>query len=222
MSTPDRELPLEEVPEPPLYRLVDGDGAPALESAEIGGEEAAVGALFSTPELAREFSGSAGDLGFPSLAGFSPEEAPSGGGHPLPEAGYVLVVTDHGTGLFHAEDLAFRLAGEPSGAWGGLSFPLYLLADERGESPLVSVDDEEGELLVAALFTSPERAGAFREQASHLELPGSLGTIEDADGLRRHALIARREGARYVVIDPEAGETEAIPVEELIGETDGP
>ena len=132
------------------------------------------------------------------------------------------MVTDHGTGLFHTEDLALRLSGEPPEAVDTPGFPHNLLADERGESPLVSVEDEEGELLVAALFTSPERAGAFRDKASHLELPGSLGTIEDADGLRRHALIARRTGASYVVIDPEAGETEAIPVEELIGETDGP
>lgn len=216
MSTPERELPLEEVTGP-LYRLVDGSGSPVLERAELGGEEgeeADVGVLFASPELAREFSGSAAELGFPSLAGLSPEEAPAAGGYPLPEAGYVLVVTGSGTGLFHAADLAARLAGEPPGA--GLTFPLYLLADERGESPLISVDDEEGPLLVAALFTTPRRARAFLEKASHLGLPDSLGTIDDADGLRRHARVARRAGARYVVVDPEAGETDAIPVEELI------
>lgn len=225
MSTPDRELPLEEVPGPPLYRLVDGSGAPVLESMSVGGEgseEAAVGALFASPGLAREFAGSAAELGFPSLAGLSPEEAPAGGGHPLPEAGYVLVVTGHGTGLFHAGDLAARLAGAPRKTQDtGMSFPLHLLADERGESPLISVDDEEGELLVAALFTSPESAGAFRENAGHLGLPDSLGTIDDADGLRRHALVAQRAGARYVVVDPEAGETDAIPVEDLTGEPPG-
>lgn len=230
MSTPDRELPLGEVPGPPLYRLVDGSGGAALERSEVGGEVADVGVLFGSPDLAREFSEGAAGFGFPALAGLSPEEAPAGGGYPLPEADYVLVVTDQGTGLFHAEDLAARIAeaprGTPSAASGAPvpGFPLYLLADERGESPLISVDEreaggEEGEFLVAALFTSPERAGAFREKAGHLDLPESLGTIDDADGLRRHALVAQRAGARYAVIDPEAGETEAIPVEDLIRET---
>lgn len=230
MSTPDRELPLGEVPGPPLYRLVDGSGAAALERSEVGGEVADVGVLFGSPDLAREFSEGAAGFGFPTLAGLSPEEAPAGGGYPLPGAGYVLVVTGRGTGLFHAEDLAARLvemAEAPRGtpfATGGApvpGFPLYLLADERGESPLISVDEggEESEFSVAALFTSPERAGAFRERAAHLDLPESLGTIEDADGLRRHALVAQRAGARYAVIDPEAGETEAIPVEDLIRET---
>lgn len=222
MSTPDRELPLDEVPGPPLYRLVDGSGAPAVEHVEIGesGEESPVGVVFSAPELAREFSGNAAELGFPALAGLSPEEAPAGGGYPLPEAGYVLVVTDRGTGLFHADDLAARLtAGTPEM---GLSFPLYVISDERGESPLISVEDEEGELLVAALFTSPDNARSFREKADHLILPDSLGTIEDADGLRRHALVARDAGADYAVLDPESGETEAIPVEDLIQRPDGP
>ncbi|WP_047865301.1 hypothetical protein [Rubrobacter aplysinae] len=231
MTTPDRELPLEEVPGPPLYRLVDGSGAPVLEHAEIGGEageEGLVGVIFASPDLAREFSEEAGGLGFSALAGLSPEEAPAGGGYPLPGAGYVLVVSERGTGLFHAEDLAARLAPVPGpGAPGtaSLSFPLYLISDEAGESPLISVADEEaGEegLLVAALFTSPELAGDFRRRAGHLGLPGSLGTIEDADGLRRHALVAQKAGARYVVVDPEAGETDALPVEELIRYPYGP
>lgn len=224
MSTPDRELPLGEVPGPPLYRLVDGSGAAALERSEVGGEVADVGVLFGSPELAREFSEGAAGFGFPALAGLSPEEAPAGGGYPLPEAGYVLVVTGRGTGLFHAEDLAARIAeaprGTPSVASGAPvpGFPLYLLADERGESPLISVDDEEGELLVAVLFTSPESARIFLERAQDLGVPELLGTIDDAEGLRRHALVAQRAGARYAVIDPEAGETEAIPVEDLIRE----
>lgn len=225
MSTPDRELPLGEVPGPPLYRLVDGSGGAALERSEVGGEIVDVGVLFGSPDLAREFSEGAAGFGFPALAGLSPEEAPTGGGYPLPEAGYVLVVTDQGTGLFHAEDLAARIAeaprGTPSAASGAPvpGFPLYLLADERGESPLISVDDEEGELLVAVLFTSPESARIFLERAQDLGVPELLGTIDDSDGLRRHALVAQRAGARYAVIDPEAGETEAIPVEDLIRET---
>jgi hypothetical protein len=240
LTTPDRELPLEEVPGPPLYRLVDGSGASALERAEIGGEageEALVGALFASPDLAREFSGSASELGFPALAGLSLEEAPSGGGYPLPEAEYVLVVTGRGTGLFHAGDLAARLAAPPPPSVPDptdRSYPLYLISDEAGESPLISVEDDEDQeagnnedegeagLLVAALFTSPGRADAFRRRAAHLALPESLGTIDDADGLRRHALVAQRAGARYVVVDPEAGETDAIPVEELIRSLDGP
>lgn len=225
MSTPDRELPLDEVPGPPLYRLVDGSGGVALERSEVGGEVADVGVLFGSPDLAREFSEAAAGFGFPALAGLSPEEAPAGGGYPLPEAGYVLVVTDQGTGLFHAEDLAARIAEIPRDTPSAASeapvsgFPLYLLADERGESPLISVDDEEGELLVAVLFTSPESARIFLESARDLGVPELLGTIDDADGLRRHALVAQRAGARYAVIDPEAGETEAIPVEDLIRET---
>jgi hypothetical protein len=71
-------------------------------------------------------------------------------------------------------------------------------------------------VLVAALFSVPEKARAFKENASHLNLPDGLATIDDADGLRRHALVARQAGADYAVIDPEAGTIEAIPVEELI------
>ena len=81
---------------------------------------------------------------------------------------------------------------------------------------MITVETDGEEALVAALFSSPGRARAFRAKASHLELPDSLGTIEDRDGLRRHALVARQAGAAYAVIDPESGLTEAIPMEELI------
>lgn len=212
MSSPDRELPLQEVPHT-LYRLVDGSGEPVRERTEVGGEEALVGALFSSAELAREFAASAADFGMPALSGLAAEEAPPD--HPLAEADLALVVTSRGTGLFHTSDVAARLAGTTQ--LPEFEFPLYVLADERGESPLISVEDETGELMVAALFTSPERAGRFRENAPHLQLPESLGSIDDADGLRRHALVARNSGAQYVVIDPEAGETDAIPVDELAG-----
>ena len=188
-------------------------GEPVRERTEVGGEEALVGALFSSSELAREFAASAAEFGMPALSGLKAEEAPSE--YPLPEADLALVVTSRGTGLFHASDLVSRLAGTTQ--LPEFEFPLYVLADERGESPLISVEDETGELMVAALFTSPERAGRFKENAPHLELPESLGSIDDADGLRRHALVARNSGAQYVVIDPEAGHTEAIPVEELAG-----
>lgn len=221
MSTPDRELPLEEVPGPPLYRLVDGSGAPVYERAEVGGEEASVGTLFASAELARAFSEEAEGVGLPALSGLLIEAVrEAGDGYPLPDAEYVLVVADSGTGLFYASDLAAHLSGEPRGG-PELAFPLWVIVDERGDSPLISVEDEEGEVLVAALFTSPESAGAFRESAGHLGLPESLGTIDDADGLRRNALVARRAGARYVVVDPEAGETDAIPVEDLIGGPQG-
>jgi hypothetical protein len=121
----------------------------------------------------------------------------------------VLVVSGAGTGLFHAGDLAHRAAEEE-----GVPLPLYVISDEIGESPLISVEREE--VLVAPLFSSPERARAFREQASHLDLPDRLGSIEDREGLRRHALVARQAGAGYAVVDPESGLTEAIPIEELI------
>lgn len=72
------------------------------------------------------------------------------------------------------------------------------------------------ETLVAALFSSPEKAREFRERASHLDLPHRLATIEDRDGLRRHALVARDAGARYAVIDPGPGLAEAVPIGDLI------
>lgn len=218
MSTPERELPLDEVPGPPLYRLVDGSGEPVYESAEVSGEEAAVGTLFASAELARAFSEEAEGVGLPALSGLLIQELrEADDGYPLPDADYVLVVADGGTGLFYASDLAAHLRGDPRGE-PELTFPLWMIVDEAGESPLISVEDDGGEVLVAPLFTSPEAATELGERAPHLGLPDSVGTIEDADGLRRHALVAREAGARYVVVDPEAGETDAIPVEDLIGE----
>jgi hypothetical protein len=93
---------------------------------------------------------------------------------------------------------------------------LYVISDERGEAPLISVETSGEEVLVAALFSSPQKARAFREKASHLDLPDRLGSIEDRGGLSRHALVARQAGAGYAVVDPESGLTEAIPIEELI------
>ena len=52
---------------------------------------------------------------------------------------------------------------------------------------------------------------------TRLNLPDRLGTIEDTEGLRRHALVARQAGAGYAVINPESGTTEAISIEEFTG-----
>lgn len=215
MSDPTRELRLEDLPRPPFFKLVDSAGAEAFATTTVGGELATVGALFSSRELAKEFSGNAGELGMPGLAGTAPRKLPNRESVELyatGEADYLLVVSERGTGLFHAGDLAHRLVRQKD----TLPFPLYLFSDERGEAPLVSVEDEDEELLVAALFSSPEKARTFRDQAPHLYLPDRLATIEDLESLRRHALVARQAGAAYAVIDSEPGPTEAIPIEDLI------
>ena len=215
MSDVSRELRLEELPRPPLFKLAGGDGEDVFEETEVGGGSSKVGALFATRELAEEFSAGAEGLGMEALSGLEPRRlgdwravevyAASG-------ADYVLAISEKGTGLFHSGDVARRAAE----AVGEVPFPLYVISDGRGEAPLISVETAGEEALVAALFSSPEKARAFREKASHLDLPDSLGTIEDQAGLRRHALVARQAGADYAVIDPESGLTEAIPVEEFI------
>jgi hypothetical protein len=216
VSEPVRELTLDELPRPPLFRLVDEEGRDVFAEAEVGGKPATVGVLFADGELARGFSADASEHGMNAFAGLEPRElkdwetlevfAAAGGD-------YVLVVSGDGVGLFHSGDVARKAVEKP----GEILFPLYLLSDERGEAPLISVETEdEGEVMVVALFSSPERAHVFRERAFHLDLPDRLGTIDDAEGLRRHALVARRAGADYAVIDPESGTTEAIPVEDLI------
>lgn len=214
------ELSLADLPQPPLFKLTGDAGEDAFEAAEVGGEPATVGAVFGSRELAEEFSAGAAGYGMPSFAGLAPRELgdwEAVEGYALSGEDYVLVVSERGTGLFHAGDVAGRAAEKA----GEMPFPLYVIADERGEAPLVSVEDEEGTLSVAPLFSSPERARVFREHAGHLELPDQLATIEDADGLRRHALVARQAGAGYAVVDPERGEAEAIPVEDLISAPGG-
>jgi len=209
------ELTLEGFPRPPLFRLVDPDGREVFQETEVSGERALVGALFSDRELAGEFSAGAAAHGLEDLAGLDQRELPDWGAvevFALSGPDYVLVVAERGAGLFHATDVAQRvqeMAGE-------IPLPLYMISDEGGEAPLISVEADEGEVLVAALFSSHEGARNFRERAAHLGLPESLGTIEDEEGLRRHALIARQAGATYAVIDPASGLTEAIPIEELI------
>jgi hypothetical protein len=215
MSGPTRVLSLNELPHPPLYRLVDEEGRDVFQETEVGGEPASVGVLFAGSELAREFAAGVSEHGMDALSGLEPWELEDWAMvEVFASAGedYVLVISRGGTGLFHAGDVALRAAERA----GEIPLPLYLISDERGEAPLISVETDEGEVQVAALFSTPEKARAFRERAAHLDLPDSLGTIDDADGLRRHALVAQQAGANYAVVDPESGLTEAIPVEELI------
>lgn len=209
------ELILDDLPRPPLFKLVDPEGKDVFQQTEVGGERSLVGALFSDRELAGEFSAGAAAHGMESLSGLDPRQLPGWASvedFALSGAGYLLVLSERGAGLFHAEDVAQKvqeLAGE-------IPFPLYLISDERGEAPLISVEVDDGEVLVAALFSSLQKARDFRERAAHLDLPDSHGTIEDREGLRRHALVAREAGADYAVVDPASGLTEAIPIQELI------
>jgi len=214
MAEPGGGLTLGDLPRPPLFRLADREGQDVLQETEVGGERARVAALFSDRELAVEFSAGAAEHGMEKLAGADPrgladwaavEDFALGG------ADYVLVVSGFGAGLFHAEDVAAEAAGRR----GEIPFPLYVISDERGEAPLITVEVEGGEILVTPLFGSPEGARAFREGAAHLGLPDMLGTIDDRDGLARHALVARETGAQYAVIDPGTGLTDAVPIEEL-------
>ena len=209
------ELILDDLPRPPLFKLVDPEGKDVFQQTEVGGERSLVGALFSDRELAGEFSAGAAAHGMESLSGLDPRQLPDWASvedFALSGAGYLLVVSEGGAGLFHAEDVAQK-AQELEGE---IPFPLYLISDERGEAPLISVEVDEGEVLVAALFSSLQKARDFRERAAHLDLPDSHGTIEDREGLRRHALVAREAGADYAVVDPASGLTEAIPIQELI------
>ena len=208
-------LALEGLPRPPLFKLVDREGRDVLQETEVGGERAGVAAHFYDREHAGELYAGAAEHGMEALAGTDPRELASWDAveaFALGGADYVLVVSGEGAGLFHAEDVAREAAGRR----GGVPFPLYVISDETGEAPLISVEVEGGEILVAALFGSPEGARAFRERAAHLGLPDRLGTVEDEDGLRRHALVAREAGAQYAVIDPGTGLTDAVPIEELI------
>lgn len=210
-----RELTLQDLPRPPLFGLAHPDGRHARAEAEVGGEPATVAVLFADRELAGEFSSGAAGHGLPELAGLDPREL--SGWRAVQEYAasgpdYVLVVSDEGAGLFHAGDVA-RIATEKAAE---IPLPLYVISDPGGEAPLVSVETGEGTVLVAVLFSAPERAKAFRERAAHLDLPDRLGEIDDVEGLRRHARVARRAGASHAVIDPESGTSEAIPVEDLI------
>jgi hypothetical protein len=208
-------LTLDDLPRPPLFKLVDPGGEDVFQETDVGGENALVGVLFSERELAGEFSAGAAAHGMESLSGLDPRQLPdwpSVEDFALSGAAYLLVVSERGAGLFHSEDVAQKAQDSA----GEIPYPLYMISDERGEAPLISVEVDDGEALVAALFSSREKAREFRERAAHLDLPDGHGTIEDRDGLRRHALVARDAGADYVVIDPASGLTEAIPIQELI------
>lgn len=210
----ERSLSLDELPRPPLFKLVGEDGDDRFAQTDVGGEPSRVSVLFSGRELAEEFSAGAGELGMEALAGLEAAELSGWGAVEAYAASgqdYVLVVSERGTGLFHAADVAQRAVEAAE-----VPLPMYVISDERGEAPLISVEAGGEVVLVAALFSSPEKARVFRKEASHLDLPGRLGNVEDRDGLRRHALVARQAGAEYVVVDPESGLTEAIPIEELI------
>lgn len=210
----ERSLSLDELPWPPLFTLVGEDGDDRFAQTTVGGEPSRVGVLFSGRELAEEFSAVAEELGMEALAGLEAAELSGWGAVEAYAASgqdYVLVVSKRGTGLFHAADVAQRAVEAAE-----VPLPLYVISDERGEAPLISVDTGGEEVLVAALFSTPEKARVFREKASHLDLPDRLGNVEDSGGLRRHALVARQAGAEYAVVDPESGLTEAIPIEELI------
>jgi hypothetical protein len=215
MNGSERRLSLDELPHPPLFKLVGEDGEDVFEESVVGGEPSRVGVLFAAWDLAEEFSAAAEEFGMEALSGLEPKEIGDWGAVEVYAASgedFVLVISEVGTGLFHAGDVAQRA----SEAAAETPLPLYLMSDERGEAPLISVETGGEEVLVAALFSTPEKARAFRQKASHLDLPDNLGSIEDRDGLRRHALVARQAGADYAVIDPESGLTEAIPIEELI------
>lgn len=208
-------LTLGDLPRPPLFELAHPDGRGALQETEVGGERALVAALFSDRELAGEFSAGAAGHGMAALAGTGPRELPDWGAvenFARSGADYVLVVSGEGAGLFHAGDVAAKAADRE----GEIPFPLYVISDEGGEAPLVTVEVDDGEVLVAPLFSSTGAARDFRERAAHLGLPDRLGTIEDPDGLRRHALVAREAGARYAVLDPGTGLTDALPIGDLI------
>src|ERR687890_54138 len=215
MGETERELTMDDLPRPPLFKLVDPEGGDVFQETEVGGERARVCAIFSDRELAGEFSAGAAQHGMENLSGLDPRALLDWGSvevFALSGADFELVVSERGAGLFHAGDVAQKaeeMAGE-------IPFPLFMISDERGEAPLITVEVEEGEVLVATLFSSSEHARDFRQRASHLDLPDTLGTIDDRDGLRRHALVAREAGATYAVIDPASGLTEALPVEELI------
>src|SRR5919107_2683754 len=157
MGETERELPMDDLPRPPLFKLVDPEGRNVFQETEVGGERARVGALFSDRELAGEFSTGAAAHGMEDLSGLDPRALSDWSAvesFALSGARYVLLLSERGAGLFHAGDVAQK-AEELAG---GLPFRLYIISDEGGEAPLVSVEVEEGEVLVAPLFSSPGNA----------------------------------------------------------------
>src|SRR5918997_3537196 len=161
MNGPERRLSLDELPAPPFYKLVGEDGEDIFEETAVGDKPSRVGALFAARDLAEEFSAGADEFGMGTFSGVEPEELGDWGAvevYTASGADYLLVVSERGTGLFHAGDVARRAAE----AVGEIPFPLYVISDERGEAPLISVQTDGEEALVAALFSSPEKDNSFR------------------------------------------------------------
>src|ERR671912_3056787 len=100
MDDTGRELILDDLPRPPLFKLVDPGGDDVFQETEVGGERARVAALFSDRELAGEFSAGAAAHGMESLSGLDPRELSDWGSvevFALSGADYVLVVSERGT-----------------------------------------------------------------------------------------------------------------------------
>src|SRR5918994_3694188 len=97
MGETGRELTLEDLSGPPLFKLVDPEGRDIFQETEVGGEGAKVGALFSDRELAGEFSAGAAAHGMESLSGLGLRELSDWGAVEVIElsgADYVHVVSD--------------------------------------------------------------------------------------------------------------------------------
>src|ERR687885_1992341 len=111
MSDPVPELTLDELPGPPLFRLVDEEGRDVFAEVEVGGEPATVGVLLADIELAREFSSTASEYGMDAFVGLEPRELRDWGAVEVFAAaggGYVLVVSGDGGGPFHAGGIVHR------------------------------------------------------------------------------------------------------------------
>src|SRR5215217_8906798 len=109
MDETGRVLTLEDLPSPPLFKLIDPEGRDVFQETEVGGEGARVCALFSDRELAGEFSAGVAAHGMEKLSGLDPRELSDWGSvedFALSEADYLLVVSEGGAGLFHAKDVA--------------------------------------------------------------------------------------------------------------------
>src|SRR5215203_6763043 len=118
MDDTGRELTLDDLPRPPLFKLVDIEGNDVFQETKVGGERARVGALFSDRELAGEFSAGAAEHGIGDLSGLDPRELSDWSAvevFALSGADFVLVLSERGAGLFHAGDVAEKaqeIAGE--------------------------------------------------------------------------------------------------------------
>src|SRR5688500_18611603 len=124
MGETGSELTLDDLPSPPLFKLVDPEGREVFQETEVGGEGAKVCALCSDREMAGEDSAGAAARGMAELSGLDPRERSDWGSveaFALSGADFVLVVSERGAGLFLAGDVAQK-AEEMAGA---IPFPLY-------------------------------------------------------------------------------------------------